>query len=44
MSVNAEDMAPSGLFEGRVFGLTGELPRKELEATLKANGAKVGAG
>lgn len=27
--------------QGSVFGLTGELPRKELQATLKAHGATV---
>lgn len=34
-------MAIPRCFDGRVFGLTGELPRRDLEAVLKLNGAKV---
>ncbi|CAM9292201.1 unnamed protein product [Pylaiella littoralis] len=30
---------PGGCLQGSVFGLTGELPRKELQATLKTHGA-----
>eukprot|EP00903_Cladosiphon_okamuranus_P016540 g15258.t1 len=33
----------AGCLEGAVFGLTGELPRKEIQATLKAHGATVSA-
>ncbi|CAM9824197.1 unnamed protein product [Scytosiphon promiscuus] len=32
-----------GCLEGKVFGLTGELPRKELAAELRTHGAKVSA-
>lgn len=31
----------AGCLQGRVFGLTGELPRREVQATLKAQGATV---
>ena len=34
-------MAPMGCLKGMVFGLTGELSRKQLETTIKSNGASV---
>lgn len=43
-NVGSACMAPSsreGCFQGHVFGLTGELRRRDLEATLKSNGAQV---
>ncbi|CAM9213156.1 unnamed protein product, partial [Ascophyllum nodosum] len=36
-------MAPMGCLKGMVFGLTGELSRKQLETTIKSNGASVSA-
>ncbi|CAN0234217.1 unnamed protein product, partial [Laminaria digitata] len=40
-------MAPArvgdGCLQGKVFGLTGELPRKPLEAAIKSHGATVSA-
>lgn len=31
----------AGCFHGKAFGLTGELPRRDIEASLKSNGAQV---